>query len=142
MKSEYEWTDPFKRNPLYSISNSQQLLLDDSIIVWKQRDRIISAGLGMIRKDKRMSLLSHREGVNLQITNLHIDDAGNYICEVEHEGEPIVQTNQLQVLGKISLRKRSHDNYLSFSASKNCNFSPWAESYCKKGFKVLYFHDR
>ena len=53
----------------------------------------------MIRKDKRMSLISHREGVNLQIPNLHIDDAGNYFCEVEHEGEPIVQTNELQVLG-------------------------------------------
>ena len=57
----------------------------------------------MIRKDKRMSLISHREGVNLQIPNLHIDDAGNYFCEVEHEGEPIVQTNQLQVLGNLSL---------------------------------------
>ena len=89
----------------------------------------------MIRKDKRMSLLSHREGVNLQITNLHIDDAGNYICEVEHEGEPIIQTNQLQVLGNLSLWRKSPKN-LSFSASENCNFAPWEKSYCKKGFKV------
>merc|ERR1712212_1249223 len=37
--------------------------LGDSIIVWKQKDRIISAGMGLIRKDKRMALLSHREGV-------------------------------------------------------------------------------
>ena len=29
----------------------------DSIIVWKQPDRIISAGMGMIRKDKRMTLI-------------------------------------------------------------------------------------
>ena len=67
--------------------------------MWKQPDRIISAGMGMIRKDRRMKLLEHNDGVNLQITNLDIDDAGNYICEVENEGEPILQTNQLQILG-------------------------------------------
>jgi len=72
--------------------------LGSSIIVWKQPDRIISAGMGMIRKDRRMKLLEHNDGVNLQITNLDIDDAGNYICEVENEGEPILQTNQLQIL--------------------------------------------
>ena len=49
-----------------------------------------------------MKLLGHSDGVNLQITNLDIDDAGNYICEVENEGEPILQTNQLQILGKIN----------------------------------------
>ena len=38
-------------------------------------------------------------GINLQIRNLDIDDAGNYICEVENEAEPIQQTNQLQILG-------------------------------------------
>ena len=59
------------------------------MIVWKQPDRIISAGLGMIRKDKRMKLLGHRDGVNLQITNLDI-------------GEPILHTNQLKILGTIN----------------------------------------
>ena len=33
------------------------MFLGDSVIVWKQPDRIISAGMGMIRKDHRMSLL-------------------------------------------------------------------------------------
>ena len=55
--------------------------------------------MGMIRKDKRMKLLGHKDGINLQITNLDIDDAGNYICEVENEGEPIFQKNELQILG-------------------------------------------
>ena len=40
-------------------------------------------------------------GINLQIRNLNIDDAGNYICEVENDAEPIQQLNQLQILGKI-----------------------------------------
>lgn len=73
----------------------------DSIIVWKQPDRIISAGLSLIRKDVRMSLLEHSQGIHLQIRNLNVDDAGNYICEVENEAEPIQQTNQLQILGKF-----------------------------------------
>jgi len=72
--------------------------LGDSIIVWKQPDRIISAGSSMIRKDVRMSLLEHSKGINLQIRNLNIDDAGNYICEVENDAEPIQQLNQLQIL--------------------------------------------
>ena len=30
-----------------------------------------------------------------------MDDAGNYICEVENEAEPIKQTNTLQILGEF-----------------------------------------
>ena len=66
-----------------------------------------------------MSLQSHSEGVNLQITNLDIDDAGNYICEVEHNGEPIVQTNQLEVLGNLSVESNKVKINLLSSASNN-----------------------
>ena len=45
--------------------------------------------------------MKYFSGINLHIRNLNIDDAGNYICEVESEAEPIQQTNQLQILGKI-----------------------------------------
>ena len=38
------------------------IITGDSIIVWKQPDRIISAGLSMIRKDVRMSLQEHGQG--------------------------------------------------------------------------------
>jgi len=104
--SKQQFPPSFKSRPIVykeEIGETAVLLckvknLGDSIIVWKQPDRIISAGLGMIRKDRRMKLLGHSDGVNLQITNLDIDDAGNYICEVENEGEPILQTNQLQIL--------------------------------------------
>ena len=40
-------------------------------------------------------------GINLQIRHLDMDDAGNYICEVENEAEPIKQTNTLQILGEF-----------------------------------------
>ena len=95
------------------------IITGDSIIVWKQPDRIISAGMSMIRKDVRMSLQEHSQGgtaknklklwnactilsgINLQIRYLDMDDAGNYICEVENEAEPIKQTNTLQILGEL-----------------------------------------
>ena len=38
------------------------LIAGDSVIVWKQPDRILSAGLSMIRKDARMSLQEHSQG--------------------------------------------------------------------------------
>lgn len=101
--------------------------LGDSIIVWKQKDRIISAGMGLIRKDKRMSLLSHREGVNLQIKSLTTDDAGNYICEVENEGEPILQTNTLQILVPPRIATSHKDQNLTVrkdsSLTLTCNAS-------------------
>ena len=106
--------------------------------MWKQPDRIISAGLGLIRKDRRMKLLGHSDGVNLQITNLDIDDAGNYICEVENEGEPILQTNQLQILGKTAADIISALSY-SFSSSKDHNFSPRTEPDSQEGFEVQFF---
>ena len=54
----------------------------------------------MIRNDKRMKLLGHSDGVNQQIRNLDIDDAGNYKCDVVHE--PSFQTNLPQILGSIN----------------------------------------
>ena len=38
------------------------IIAGDSVIVWKQPDRILSAGLSMIRKDARMSLQEHSQG--------------------------------------------------------------------------------
>ena len=43
--------------------------------------------------------IGHATGINLEIRHLNGGDAGNYICEVENSGEPVMQTNQLQVLG-------------------------------------------
>lgn len=101
--------------------------LGDSIIVWKQKDRIISAGLGLIRKDKRMKLLSHSDGINLQIKMLTTDDAGNYICEVENEGEPILQTNQLEILVPPKIATSHKDQNLTVrkdsSLTLTCNAS-------------------
>ena len=45
-------------------------------------------------------ILTVREGVNLQISNLKTQDSGTYTCEVEYDDrEPLKQDNVLQVLG-------------------------------------------
>ncbi|TRY78137.1 hypothetical protein TCAL_12442 [Tigriopus californicus] len=77
--------------------------LGSSVIVWKQTDRIISAGERLIRKDPRMRLVKEPNGISLHITHVTPDDRGSYICELETYGEPIHQTNVLDVLGKLQL---------------------------------------
>ncbi|XP_023337137.1 lachesin isoform X2 [Eurytemora carolleeae] len=104
--------------------------LGDSIIVWKQPDRIISAGMGMIRKDKRMALIGGVDGINLEIKHLNRDDAGNYICEVENSGEPVLQTNTLQVLVPPKITTQSRSNLTVRKESSlmlSCNASGFPE---------------
>jgi len=72
--------------------------LGSSVIVWKQTERIISAGEHLLRKDSRMTLIKSPNGINLQIANVTPDDRGEYICEVETFGDPIHQINHLTVL--------------------------------------------
>ena len=68
-------------------------------------------------------------GINLQIRNLDIDDAGNYICEVENEAEPIQQTNTLQILGKPSevVIQQEHSK-LSIMSLEDFNYKIWSTS--------------
>ena len=54
-----------------------------------------------IQEYKIKSAYKILSGINLQIRYLDMDDAGNYICEVENEAEPIKQTNTLQILGEL-----------------------------------------
>ena len=46
------------------------------MIVWKQTERIISAGEHLLRKDSRMTLIKSPNGISLQIANVTPDDRG------------------------------------------------------------------
>jgi hypothetical protein len=52
----------------------------DSIIVWKQPDRIISAGMGMIRKDKRMTLIGKNKSQQKHLQVLDIEKINVIQC--------------------------------------------------------------
>ena len=100
--------------------NSLIFFSGDSSIIWKESNRIISAGKIIIRKDDRLSLM---DGYDLRIDNLEETDSGKrfylknelnfkfnctiffsllgtYVCEIETHGSPLHQTSQLEILGK------------------------------------------
>ena len=49
-----------------------------SVIVWKQPERIISAGERLIRKDRRMRLVKVKNGIGLQIAKVTPEDRGTH----------------------------------------------------------------
>ena len=55
---------------------------------------MITAGEKVIRKDPRMRL----NGQSLEIFNVSLEDAGEYICNVETFGHPLDQKHVLTVL--------------------------------------------
>ena len=73
------------------------LLLGESNVIWKESNRIITAGDIIIRKDDRLHL---QNGYNLRIDDLREQDTGEYVCEIETFGSPIHQTSRLEILGK------------------------------------------
>lgn len=68
----------------------------DSTVLWKQGERVISAGPIKVRKDFRITLV---EAASLRISQVDVKDKGNYTCEIEWRGGPPMQiTHQLVVL--------------------------------------------
>lgn len=45
-------------------------------MLWKQGERVLSAGPIQVRKDFRMTLV---EAASLRITNVHVSDTGTFI---------------------------------------------------------------
>ena len=80
------------------------IFLGESNVIWKESNRIISAGTIIIRKDSRLRL---ENGYNLRINDLMESDSGEYVCEIETFGSPMHQTSRLEILGKPL-------NFLSF----------------------------
>ena len=58
-----------------------------SVIVWKQPERIISAGERLIRKDRRMRLVKEPTGIGLHIAKVSSEDRGNDNDALHHYTE-------------------------------------------------------
>ena len=67
----------------------------EGTVLWKQGERVISAGPIQVRKDERLKLVEHN---TLRITDVDVSDSGNYTCEIEWIGTPIAITHKLIVL--------------------------------------------
>ena len=55
--------------------NVKFIFTGDSIVLWKQGERVLSAGPIQVRKDFRMTLV---EAASLRITNVHVSDTGKF----------------------------------------------------------------
>jgi len=80
--------------------------LGESNIIWKESNRIITAGTMIIRKDSRLHL---ENGYNLRIDDLRESDSGEYVCEIETFGSPIHQTSRLEILVPPSVQPLPQD---------------------------------
>eukprot|EP00090_Calanus_glacialis_P044461 TRINITY_DN7935_c0_g1_i1.p1 TRINITY_DN7935_c0_g1~~TRINITY_DN7935_c0_g1_i1.p1 ORF type:complete len:540 (-),score=51.18 TRINITY_DN7935_c0_g1_i1:141-1760(-) len=68
------------------------------VVMWKQNGRVISAGNLLVRKDNRFQLKIADNNFNLEISDLTLDDASDYKCEVDIMGRPISIVHTLEVL--------------------------------------------
>lgn len=69
--------------------------LGSMVLMWKQGPRVLTAGSMMVRRDKRLQL----RGNNLVISQLEVDDGGQYDCEIEADGDlPISVSHRLDIL--------------------------------------------
>eukprot|EP00093_Oithona_nana_P010757 10757.XXX_265016_286838_1 [CDS] Oithona nana genome sequencing. len=80
--------------------------LGESNVIWKESNRIISAGTIIIRKDSRLRL---ENGYNLRIDDLMESDSGEYVCEIETFGSPMHQTSRLEILVPPSVQPLPQD---------------------------------
>ena len=71
------------------------------MITWYKGTRIVSAGKLKILKDPRLELINTRNGINLFIRNVNMDDEDDYSCEVNlKDRDPVQIKHKLKVLGK------------------------------------------
>ena len=84
------------------------------VVMWKQNGRVISAGNLLVRKDNRFRLKISDNNFYLEISDLSLEDASDYKCEVDIMGRPISIVHTLEVLiapqiqakeSKVRLRK-------------------------------------
>lgn len=67
------------------------------VLLWRRGTSVLTAANLMVTRDARFKLI---EGYNLQIANVKIQDAGDYICQIG-DNESRDQVHTLEILGKL-----------------------------------------
>ena len=67
------------------------------VLLWRRGTSVLTAASLMVTRDPRFKLV---EGYNLQIANVKIQDAGDYICQIG-DNESRDQVHTLEILGKL-----------------------------------------
>jgi len=69
---------------------------ENFVLAWKKGIAILTAGTTKVTPEERIRIV---EGYNLEIRNVQINDAGNYICQIGTH-EPVELKHTLQILSK------------------------------------------
>ena len=95
--------------------------LDNFVVMWKQANRVLSAGNLIVRKDPRMSL---RDDYSLEIIDVTPDDQGLYTCEIDIMGKPISIQHTVRMLVPIGKQyskiEASHSLPKAVSICRHC----------------------
>lgn len=71
------------------------------VLLWRRGTSVLTAANLMITRDPRFKLV---DGYNLQISDVKIQDAGDYVCQIGDQ-ESKDQVHTLEILGKLLLTK-------------------------------------
>lgn len=74
--------------------------LGSYVLLWRRGASVLTALNLMVTRDSRLKLV---DGYNLQIANVKIQDAGDYICQIGDQ-EPRDQVHTLEILVPPSIR--------------------------------------
>lgn len=77
------------------------------MLAWKKGIAILTAGTTKVTPEERIRIV---EGYNLEIRNVQVNDAGNYICQIGML-EPVELRHTLQILSKYIHVDRSRNNF-------------------------------
>lgn len=66
------------------------------MLLWRRGSAVLTAANLMITRDSRFKLV---DGYNLQIGDVKIQDAGDYVCQIGDQ-ETKDQVHTLEILGK------------------------------------------
>lgn len=74
--------------------------LGSYILLWRRGAAVLTAANLMVTRDTRLQMV---EGFNLQISDVKISDAGDYVCQIGDQ-EPHDQIHTLEILVPPSIR--------------------------------------
>jgi len=88
----------------------QVAALGNYVLMWKQQNRVLTAGTLVVRKDYRMRL---KDDFSLELTQLKPDDQGTYTCEIDVMGKPISIKHKIEVMVPPAVQSKPREGLIT-----------------------------